>query len=78
MIHASKELIRAIAGEAPSPGLYAADQANACDSRMASSARVVIAFMTSGRNGAVEDKDTVTCPACLVRMDAAMEGTVLP
>ncbi len=75
MTHASVELIRAMAGEAPP---VAFDPKLSARLACGPAAYGLILWARVGINNAYEPTGVVTCPACLVRMDAAMEGTVLP
>lgn len=80
MTHASVELIGAIAGVAPADGT---GLGRACGARVLG-AIAVYAWCYDGVGGPDtpllqkrEDNRDVTCPRCLVAMDAAREGRVL-
>ncbi len=80
MTHASVELVEAMLGVAPAPsvGFGKGDLILACTRTLAVPGHyhhLVVACSGWPEYGnACEDTEVVTCPACLVAIDAALEG----
>ncbi len=70
MTHASVELVEAIRGVAPPKGVKSTLGAS-CGAD-ASMSTVVLAYLGARTHA---DNGAVTCPACLVAIDAAMEAS---